>query len=72
MAKERLHMELCKISLDHDYAPAILAKRREYAEAHRVLKANNIRFQTLFPAQLKVFYKDGTKTYETVAEATQN
>lgn len=59
----------CKISLNHDYAPVILARRREYAEARRVLKENNIRFQTLFPAWLKVFFKDGTKTYKTVAEA---
>lgn len=62
----------CKISLDHDYAPVILARRREYAEARRVLKENNIRFQTLFPARLKVFFEDGTKTYETVAEATSD
>lgn len=30
-----------KINLDHDYAPGILAKRREYAEARRLLKENN-------------------------------
>lgn len=52
----------CKISLDHDYAPGILVRRREYAEAWRVLKENNIRFQTLYPARRRVFYEDGMRT----------
>ena len=60
----------CKISIDHDYAPEILAKRKEYAEARRVLKANNTRFQTLFPARLRVHHADGMKTYATAEEAT--
>lgn len=61
-----------KISIDHDYAPGVLAKRREYAEARRVLKENNIRFQTIFPARLRVFHGDGTTVYETVEEATKD
>ncbi|KAL7870552.1 hypothetical protein SRHO_G00080490 [Serrasalmus rhombeus] len=53
-----------KISLDHDYASGILNKRREYAEARRI--------RTLYPAKLKVFYDDGTVTYESVEEATRD
>ncbi|KAK7933660.1 hypothetical protein WMY93_004556 [Mugilogobius chulae] len=48
-----------KISLDHDYAPEILNKRKEYAEARRILKENKIRFQTLYPARLRGHYDDG-------------
>ncbi|CAL1581895.1 unnamed protein product [Knipowitschia caucasica] len=59
-----------KINLDHDYAPDVLAKRKEYAEIRRILKANNIRFQTLFPARLKVFLKDETKIYDSVEDAS--
>lgn len=36
-----------KIVLDHDYTPGVLVKRREYAEIWRVLRENNIKFQTL-------------------------
>uniref|UniRef100_A0A3P8RTN2 L1 transposable element RRM domain-containing protein n=1 Tax=Amphiprion percula TaxID=161767 RepID=A0A3P8RTN2_AMPPE len=48
-----------KISLDHDYAPAIL-----------VLKENKLRFQTLYPARLRVHYEEGQVTYATVEEST--
>lgn len=62
----------CKINLDQDYAPFILTKRREYAEARKALKEKNIKFQTLYPARLRVHYEDGTKTYNTAEEATSD
>uniref|UniRef100_A0A8C6WE40 L1 transposable element RRM domain-containing protein n=1 Tax=Neogobius melanostomus TaxID=47308 RepID=A0A8C6WE40_9GOBI len=68
--KKGLNLDGHRISLDHDYAPAILRKRKAYAEARRVLKANNIRFQTLYPSRLRVHYEEGQITYETVEEAT--
>lgn len=58
------------IFFDQDYPPAILQKRKEYAEAKRVLKQRNIRFHTPFPAKLRVFYEDGTQLYQTAEEAT--
>ena len=54
----------CKINLDHDYALYILARRREYAETRRALKEKDIKFQTLYPARLRVFHEDGTKTLQ--------
>lgn len=45
-----------KVFLDHDYAPEILRKRREYTEVKRALRDKNIRFQTPFAAKLRVFY----------------
>ncbi|KAJ4919015.1 hypothetical protein JOQ06_021251 [Pogonophryne albipinna] len=59
-----------RIQLDHDYAPEVLRKRREYAEAKAALKGRNIRFQTPFPARLRVFYEEGTVVYGSVEEAT--
>ena len=59
-----------KISIDHDYAPEILHKRKAYAEARRVLKENQIRFQTLYPARLRVHYTEGQTVYDTAEEAT--
>lgn len=59
-----------KINLDHDYPPEIMAMRKEYAETRRILKDKNLRFRTLYPARLKVFFEEGAKTYNTVEEAT--
>lgn len=59
-----------KINIDHDFPPEIMAMRKEYAESRRVLKEKNLRFRTLYPARLKVFYEEGAKIYETVEAAT--
>ncbi len=60
-----------QINLDNNYAPSVLKKRQQYMEAKRVLKEKGIRFQTPFPARLRVFYVDGTRTYNTAEEATK-
>ncbi|KAK1895007.1 LINE-1 retrotransposable element ORF1 protein [Dissostichus eleginoides] len=61
-----------RIQLDHDYEPEVLRKRREYAEAKAALKGRNLRFQTPFPARLRVFYEEGTVVYGSVEEATMD
>lgn len=61
-----------RITLDNDYPPHILKKRREYAEIRKTLKDNQIQFQTLFPARLKVKYDEGTKIYHTAMEASED
>lgn len=58
--------------LDHDYAPEVLMKRKEYTEAKKLLKENKIHFQTPFPAKLWVFYEGETCIYNTAEEATKN
>lgn len=68
--KRGFEFEGKRIHLDHDYAPDIMKKRREYAEAKKVLKERNIRFQTPFPARLRVFYKEGPELYNSAVEAT--
>uniref|UniRef100_A0A665T177 L1 transposable element RRM domain-containing protein n=1 Tax=Echeneis naucrates TaxID=173247 RepID=A0A665T177_ECHNA len=59
-----------KINLDHDYPPEIMAMRKEYAEARRILKEKNLRFRTLYPARLKVIFEEGVKIYNSVEEVT--
>ncbi|KAI2643888.1 putative transposase element L1Md-A101/L1Md-A102/L1Md-A2 [Labeo rohita] len=61
-----------KVNLDHDYAPEVLKQRKEYAEVKSVLKEKKIRFQTPFPAKMRVFYPEGTVLYGSVEEATSD
>lgn len=42
-----------KVYLDHDYAPEVLRRRKEYAEVKAVLE-KKIRFQTPFPAKMSL------------------
>lgn len=69
-AKKKVFLNERPIYFDQDYPPAILQKRKEYSEAKRVLKQKQIRFQTPFPAKLRVFYDDGTRLYQSAEEAT--
>ncbi|GAA6107217.1 uncharacterized protein LOC117532224 [Tachysurus ichikawai] len=45
---------------------------REYSEIRKVLKEKKVPFQTLFPARLHVRHDDGTKTYDTIEEASED
>uniref|UniRef100_A0AAQ6AQA3 L1 transposable element RRM domain-containing protein n=1 Tax=Amphiprion ocellaris TaxID=80972 RepID=A0AAQ6AQA3_AMPOC len=70
--KKGLMFNNSKVSLDHDYAPDVLARRREYGAIRRILKEKDIRFKTLFPARLRVFFKEETKTYDTPEDAASD
>lgn len=59
-----------RVFFDHDYAPDVLRKRKEYTEAKKVLREKKIRFQTPFPAKLRVFYEGEIRVYNTAEEAT--
>lgn len=48
----------------------MLKKRGEYAKAKKVLKDNKIKFQTPYPAKMKIFYSDGTQLFQDATEAT--
>ncbi|RXN27999.1 putative transposase element L1Md-A101/L1Md-A102/L1Md-A2 [Labeo rohita] len=61
-----------KVNLDHDYAPEVLKQRKEYAEVKSVLKEKKIRFQTPFPAKMRVFYPEGPVLYGSVEEAASD
>ena len=70
--KKGLMWEETRINVDNDYPPRILQRRKEYAEVRKALKERDIKFQTLFPARLKVRYREGDKIYDTVEEATKD
>ncbi|CAI5660921.1 unnamed protein product [Oreochromis niloticus] len=46
--KKGFMLNSSKINLDHDFPPEIMALRKEYAEARKVLKEKNLRFRTLY------------------------
>ena len=56
--------------MDHDYAPELLRKWRDYTEVKAALKERKLRFQTPFPARLRVYYKEGTVIYNSAEAAT--
>lgn len=58
--------------VDHDFPTEVFRKRNEYAEAKKVLKSERIRFQTPYPAKMRVFYNDGVRLYQDAAEATRD
>lgn len=60
-----------RIYMDHDYSSAIQQRRREYADIKRQLREKNIRFQTPYPAKLRVHLADGIKTYNSAWEAAE-
>ena len=68
--KREFQLHRKSVNLDHDYVPDVLKKRKENAKAKSVLKEKKIRFQTPFPARLRVFYLEGTVLYRSAEEAT--
>lgn len=61
-----------RVSLDQDYTTEVLKRRREYNEVKRVLKEKSIRFQTPYPAKLRVFFEGETRVYNSAEEATKD
>lgn len=57
------------ITLSHDYSPMLQKRRMEYAAIKKQLKAKRIKFQSPYPAKLKVFTKDATLVFESAWEA---
>ncbi|KAJ7986799.1 hypothetical protein DPEC_G00332130 [Dallia pectoralis] len=57
------------LRLPHDFSPELQKKRALVREAVKQLKMKNIRAKCVFPAQLRVFVEDGTKTYPTLTDA---
>lgn len=51
-----------RIYMDHDFSPTLQKKRREYTEIKKQLRERSIRFQTPYPAKLRVHLTDGVKT----------
>lgn len=61
-----------QISLGHNHRPLTLKTLKEHTEERKTVEENQIQFQILCPARLKVKYTDWAKTYNTVEEATED
>ena len=57
--------------MDHDFSPTLQKKRCEYGEIKRQLRETNIKFQTPYPAKLRVHLKEGIKAYNSAWEAAE-
>lgn len=57
-----------RVFFDHDYATAVMEKRREYLPIKKVLKEKGIKFRTPM-TKMRVFLDSGTVTYDNADQA---
>ncbi|KAK7895269.1 hypothetical protein WMY93_020594 [Mugilogobius chulae] len=71
-AKRDLEFQGRRVFFDHDYPSDILFKRKAYNPVRKMLKERGHRFQTLYPARLRVLYNGegggDTVVYNSVEE----
>ena len=61
-----------RVFFEQDYPSEIIAKRKAYSFIRKTLKEKEIRFQTLYPAKLRVFFDTGPITYNGAEQATDD
>ncbi len=57
------------IYFNQDYTTEVQKKRKQVRDVIKELKKKNVKAQSSYPAQLKVFLDSGTKTFSTLMEA---
>ncbi|KAE8301095.1 hypothetical protein D5F01_LYC01254 [Larimichthys crocea] len=57
------------IYFDHDYSPDLQRKRKKVREVIKKLKERNIRAQSPYPAQIRLFLDGGTRLFTSLLEA---
>uniref|UniRef100_A0A8C2KIC3 Uncharacterized protein n=1 Tax=Cyprinus carpio TaxID=7962 RepID=A0A8C2KIC3_CYPCA len=65
--KGRIQVGTAFIHFDHDYAPEIVKRRREYNTIKKILKDKGIRFQTLF-TNMRIHWETDVCTYSSARE----
>ncbi|KAK1875366.1 LINE-1 type transposase domain containing protein 1 [Dissostichus eleginoides] len=58
-----------RVHFDQDYSPDLQGKRKGVREVIKQLKENNIKAQSPYPAQLKLFLATGVRVFPTLVEA---
>lgn len=58
-----------RVFFEQDYTSDTLVKRKAYAPVRKALKEKDVRFQTLYPARLRVHLNTGTVIYKDAQEA---
>uniref|UniRef100_A0A1A8MV57 Reverse transcriptase domain-containing protein n=1 Tax=Nothobranchius pienaari TaxID=704102 RepID=A0A1A8MV57_9TELE len=66
--KGRIQEGTAVIRFDHDYAPEVVKRRKEYLAIKKTLKEKGIRFQTPF-TNMKIHWESGMRTYSSPQEA---
>lgn len=67
--KKEVHSQGKRIFFEQDYPTEIVMKRKAYFTVRKALKGKELRFQTLYPAKLKVHYTTGPVIYNDAQEA---
>lgn len=57
------------IYFNHDYTTEVQRKRKQVRDVIKKLKEKDVKAQSPYPAQLKVFLDSGTRTFSTLMEA---
>ncbi|KAJ4935243.1 hypothetical protein JOQ06_016779 [Pogonophryne albipinna] len=60
-----------RIFFDHDYATAVVQKRKSYLGIKKVLKDKGIRFQTPL-AKIRIYWEAGVKTYDDAIDTARD
>lgn len=58
-----------KVFIFPDYTPDVMRQRREFAEALKMLREQQVEHSLLFPTKLRIKHKDQVKIFTTVGEA---
>lgn len=58
-----------KVYFDQDYSPEVQRKRKQVREVIKRLKERNIKAQSPYPAQLRLFLDNGIETFTSLLEA---
>ncbi|CAI5692670.1 unnamed protein product [Oreochromis niloticus] len=66
--KKQIQVKGKMIYFDHDYAPDIVQKRKQYREVKRILKDAGVRFQTHFTS-MRIHWRDGARYYSSARDA---
>ncbi|KAK7912348.1 hypothetical protein WMY93_012559 [Mugilogobius chulae] len=69
--KKKISVDGQRVFFDHDYATAVMEKRREYLPIKKLLKQNGIRFHTPM-TRMRVFLDSGTVTYQSAEQAAED
>ncbi|CAI5638836.1 unnamed protein product [Oreochromis niloticus] len=70
--KKEIRLKGRRVYFDQDYPSDILAKRKAYNTIRRILKEKGLRFQTLYPSRLRVFYESGPVIYNNAQDASED
>lgn len=67
--KQKTTYEGQNIYFNQDYTAEVQKKRKQVRDVIKKLKEKNVKAQSPYPAQLKIFLDSGTKTFTTLTEA---